>query len=85
MKAFSWFLLSCVLCGCAARYRPMPVNQTRVQSFAEVDDFEMGYRNNVLRDTGNKKYAKKAARKNISLVVVEFTNHSSRPITLRET
>lgn len=78
------FCVTVILSGCAGTYRPVRVNNLANSSVTEDQGIAMQYKYDVLREAGNKKYAKKELKKNIRLVAVELTNNSDRPVNFKE-
>jgi hypothetical protein len=68
------------LVGCAASYKP--INPATINYV--VHDFQDGigfsYKYDVLRENGNKKYAKKEDKKGVRLVAVKVTNNTDTVI-----
>ncbi|HMG92839.1 MAG TPA: hypothetical protein VK589_22435 [Chryseolinea sp.] len=73
-----------ILCSCARSYRPVLVGNLNYESSANWENVEMRYKYDVLRQSGNKKYAKKEIAKNIRVIAVQFTNMSDRPVNFSE-
>ncbi len=70
------FLLLLVLASCAAGYKPIASNFHNYQNINVEKSVEFSYRYGILKERGNKKYAKKETDKNIKIVAVRVTNNS---------
>ena len=77
-------LSALILCSCAGSYHPVLVGNLNYESAASGDNVEMHYKYDVLRQSGNKKYAKKEIAKNIRVIAVQFPNMSDRPVNFSE-
>ncbi|HMG91753.1 MAG TPA: hypothetical protein VK589_16960, partial [Chryseolinea sp.] len=83
-KLLALACIAAIFSGCAGSYHPVRVKNLSYSSVTEDHGIEMQYKYDILREAGNKKYAKKELKKNIRLVAVEFTNNSDRPINFKE-
>jgi hypothetical protein len=83
-KLLALACIAAILSSCAGSYHPVRVNNVSYSSATEDEGIEMQYKYDVLREAGNKKYAKKEIKKNIRLVAVELTNNSDRPINFKD-
>jgi len=72
------FLIS----GCASSYRN--INPPSINYYAHDlrDGISFSYKYNVLKEKGNRKYAKKEDRKSIKLVAVKITNYTDTLISI---
>ncbi|WP_020534500.1 hypothetical protein [Lewinella cohaerens] len=85
LRNFGYFCILITLCcaSCAARYHPI---QPETVAFITLPDslakqeVTFAYRYHVLKDAGNRKYAKKEKRHGISLLALRIVN--DRPDTL---
>jgi len=71
-----------VLTGCAATYRPINPSTINYNAHELQDGISLAYRYEVLREKGNKKYAKKEAKKGIKLIAVKVTNNTDSTINI---
>ncbi|MEQ9264849.1 MAG: hypothetical protein RLN81_06480 [Balneolaceae bacterium] len=73
-----------ILTSCASSYKS--INPERVQYGTRIMEsgIEFSYKYNVLKESGNKKYAKKEDKKNLQLVAVRVTNRSDSQIIFEE-
>lgn len=76
--------LTSLVSGCASTYRPVSLNSLPSVATAPTEDVQINYKYDILGLAGNKKYAKKEAKKNIRVIGIEIKNATGRPITLRE-
>lgn len=60
--------------SCASSYRQINPMRLTYQDVVTSDEMELEYKYSVLRQAGNKKYARKADDKNIKIVGIKFTN-----------
>jgi hypothetical protein len=60
------------------------VRQLKDASVADTDGLEVNYKYGILREMGNKKYAKKESRRNIRVVALEVTNLTDAPINFKD-
>lgn len=75
-------LIACV--GCASSYRVINPLRIVYQDSSESYGGVLGYRYDVLREAGNKKYARKADDKKIRIVGMKFTNLTDQAINFGE-
>lgn len=68
--------------SCASRYRPINPVSIIYSAHDMQEGISLSYKYDVLREKGNKKFAKKEARKNISLIAVKITNNTDTSITI---
>jgi hypothetical protein len=71
-----------LLASCATTYKPIKPKSVNYNSHDIQDNIEFSYKYDVLRDRGNKKYAKKEYKKGVKLVAVKITNHSEKIINV---
>src|ERR1700741_3401711 len=78
------YLLPLIGClgGCASTYKPINPKSAYYTSVSGSEKIEFSYRHGVLRDMGNKKYAKREDRKAIRLASVKIYNGSDAPLTV---
>jgi hypothetical protein len=79
---FILFLLPVFMIGCASSYKPLRPNASLYTNNASVDGIDFSYRLGILRETGNKKYAKREDSKAIRLSSVKITNNTDQPVTV---
>lgn len=70
------------LSGCASYYRPIHPPTVYYTSVENSDGISFSYRYNVLREKGNKKYAKKEDKKGLKVIAVKFTNNTDTTINI---
>lgn len=73
---FLAFGIVVVLSACAASYKPIKPPTVSYNSHDLQDGVEFSYKYDVLRESGNNKYAKKETKKGIKLVAVKITNNT---------
>jgi hypothetical protein len=78
----SFFLLIFVFSSCAGTYHNINPKGLTYGFASEVKGISYSYRHNVLSETGNKKYAKKEAKKPVKLIALEITNTTDRTINV---
>ena len=83
-KNLSLLLLTIYIMGCASAYRPMVTRHASYLAASETGNILMEYRYEVLKESENKKYARKANDKGIQLVAVAITNDSQNEIVFGE-
>nr|MDQ3394479.1 hypothetical protein [Bacteroidota bacterium] len=71
-----------ILSGCAATYRPIDPPSLNYNSHDFQDGIGFSYKYDVLREKGNKKYAKKEDKKGIKLIAVKVTNNTDTVINI---
>lgn len=69
------------LCTCASSYKSINPSNLNYTYQPENDGLSFSYRANVLQDAGNKKYAKKEDRHDISVIAIKITNNTGRDLT----
>lgn len=68
--------------SCASSYKPIGPLSVNYSNTEEKDGIEFSYRYDVLREKGNKKYAKKEIKKSIKVVAVRIINNRNEPVTI---
>lgn len=68
--------------SCASSYKPIGPLSVNYSNTEEKDGIEFSYRYDVLREKGNKKYAKKEIKKSIKVVAVRINNNRNEPVTI---
>lgn len=76
------FLILAILAGCASSYKPLSPDRTHYSNTAKTDYLDFSYKLGVLREHGNKKYAKREDRKAIRIASVRITNNSQRSFVI---
>ncbi|HEX5171682.1 MAG TPA: hypothetical protein VFW11_21030 [Cyclobacteriaceae bacterium] len=76
-------IISMALFSCAGSYKAIKPATLSYTGEDDVDGLIASYRYDVLRETGNKKYANKELKKGIKLVAVKIENNTGRTISLR--
>lgn len=73
---------SLLMMGCAASYIPITPNTLNYNINDFQDGISFSYKHNVLRERGNRKYARKEIIKNVKLVAVQITNNTDTAFTI---
>jgi len=72
-----------ILSGCATAYHPInPPSLRNYDSHSSQDNIEFSYKYDVLRENGNRKYAKKEDLTDIKLIAIKITNNTDSIINL---
>jgi hypothetical protein len=71
-----------LLSGCASNYKSLTPDRTYYQSSSTDNGVEFSYKLGVLREHGNKKYAKREDKKAIRIASVRITNNGANDITI---
>jgi hypothetical protein len=71
------------LLSCAGSYKQIKPANLSYNGQDEVNRISYSYRYDVLRETGNKKYANKELKKGIKLIAVKIRNDTDRVINFR--
>jgi hypothetical protein len=71
-----------ILSGCAASYKPIYPVSLNYDSHQSEDGVELSYKYDVLRQNGNKKYAKKEDKKGVKLVALKITNNTQSVVNI---
>lgn len=71
-----------ILSSCAATYKPINPPTLNYNSHDLQDGIGLSYKYDVLREKGNKKYAKKEDKKGIKLIAVKITNNTDSIINI---
>ena len=71
-----------LLVGCAATYKPINPPSVNYNSHDLQDGIGLSYKYDILREKGNKKYAKKENKKGIRLIAVKVTNNTDSVINI---
>jgi hypothetical protein len=82
MKVFVLFCSVAFLTGCASSYKPLTPDRTYYQASSTDNGVELSYKLGVLREHGNKKYAKREDKKAIRIAAVRITNNGANDITI---
>ena len=75
------FLLGGLLGGCASTYKPIYPKAVSYSTGQSSPGLHFGYRHDLLRTTGNKKYAKKEDKRGVRLVAIKITNNTGSTLT----
>jgi len=70
--------------GCAATYKAINPTQLYYTAHTSRDNILISYKYNVLQEKGDKKFAKKEAKKNIQLIAIKLTNNTGHTINIRK-
>jgi hypothetical protein len=73
---FILLMVPCLLFSCASSYKPLQPNYSLYSNTTKLEGIDFSYRLGVLREKGNKKYAKREDRKAIRLASVKITNNT---------
>jgi hypothetical protein len=76
------FTFVIILSGCAASYRPINPPTLNYNSHDLQDGIGLSYKYDVLREKGNKKYAKKEDKNGVKLIAVKITNNTDTVINI---
>lgn len=71
-----------ILSGCAASYKPIYPVSLNYDSHQSEDGVELSYKYDVLRQNGNKKYAKKEDKRGVKLVALKITNNTQSVVNI---
>ena len=82
ISKFLTLTIAVMLTGCAATYRPINPTNLNYNSHDLQDGVGLSYKYDVLREKGNKKYAKKEDKKGVKLVAVKVTNNTDSVINV---
>ena len=83
MKKFFYPLLAAIFfSSCAGSFKSINPSTVRYTTKAERSDVEMYYKYDILRERGNKKYAKKEFKAGVSVVAVSIKNTTGRTIKI---
>jgi hypothetical protein len=70
--------------GCASSYRPIITDKFTYPKITTSAGLEVAHQYNVLKEAGNRKYAKKELRRNIRVVAVAITNKTDSVIIVKD-
>ena len=76
------FTFVIILSGCAATYRPINPPTLIYNSHDLQAGIGLSYKYDVLREKGNKKFAKKEDKKGVKLIAIKVTNYSDSVINI---
>lgn len=86
MKKFISILLTLIsviiLSACASTYKPINPSTLNYNAHDLQDGISLSYKYDVLRERGNRKYAKKEAKKGVKLIAVKITNNTDSVINV---
>ena len=71
-----------ILSGCASTYKPINPSTLNYNAHDLQDGIALSYKYDVLRERGNRKYAKKEAKKGVKLIAVKITNNTDSVINV---
>jgi hypothetical protein len=77
-------LISLMISGCAASYKPIQPENLVFSSTENSAGVKFGYRYEVLSFRGNRKSAKKESKKHIRVVALKIENNSTKTLKLGE-
>ena len=72
------------LSSCAASYQAVYPRNLYYAEEVNYDGVDFSYQYDVLKQVGNRKYAKKEDKKGVQIVAVKLTNRTGRPLNFRE-
>ena len=89
MKIYKFNVLAAVcavvmMSSCASSYQAIYPQGLHYVANEHTEDISLSYRYNVLQEGGNKKYAKKEAKKGMELVAIKITNHTDRSLSFQD-
>ncbi|MCB0492851.1 MAG: hypothetical protein KDC93_10590 [Cyclobacteriaceae bacterium] len=84
IRSITLLLATIFLFSCASSYKPILPQQMTYTSLEGNEGIGYSYRYNVLRETGNKKYANKEEKKALKLVALQIKNNTNGDIRLKE-
>lgn len=73
-------LAAAVFSSCASSYHSVQPATAQFTSAMQDPEFEFSYRYDVLRERGNKKYAKKEVKNGVKLVAIKIVNTSENDL-----
>ncbi len=76
------FTFVIILSGCAATYKPINPPTLNYNSHDLQDGIWLSYKYDVLREKGNRKYAKKEDKKGVKLIAIKITNNTDTVINV---
>lgn len=82
MKYFILVVAALTLLSCASTYKPIRPDATYYSNSSRNKNVDFSYKMGVLREMGNKKYAKREDSKGIRLTAVKIKNNTDRPLTV---
>jgi hypothetical protein len=83
MKKNLWLLaLASLLGSCAGSFKSIDPTTIHYNTQAEKSDVDLQYKYDVLRERGNKKYAKKELKAGVRIVALRITNTSDKTIRI---
>jgi hypothetical protein len=71
-----------LMSSCASSYKSINPSSLYYNAHELKDGIGLSYKYDVLRENGNKKYAKKEFKKNIKIVALKVTNNTSSSIVI---
>lgn len=80
--AFLGILPIFFLFSCASSYKPIQPDTVNYSGTSTEGGVTLGYRYDVLREKGNKKYAKREPLKGIRVIALKVTNGTNTPLTI---
>jgi hypothetical protein len=83
-RGVSFILIASILISCAGSYRPIRPQALTYGSSYESTGIRYSFQHNILTTTGNKKYAKREAKRPVKLVAIELTNNTDHAINFRK-
>ena len=83
-KLFYGIAAASILCSCAGSFKSVNPSAVSYYTPADRSDVDMQYKYDVLREKGNKKYARKELKAGFRLVAVKITNTTGKPIKMGE-
>ena len=79
-----FLFLIITLSSCAASYKSINPERLRYHARSNDSGIVFSYKYDILKESGNKKYAKKEVRANLQLVAVRLYNGTDSSITMSE-
>ena len=85
MRMLVWLgIASVVFSSCASSYNAIRPTSLYYAEGVNYDGVRFSYQYDVLKQVGNRKYAKKEDKKGVQVVAVKLTNHTGRSLNFRE-
>lgn len=66
------------LTSCVGRYRAVQADKIEISLSQQADNFDFGYKWGVMAEAGNRRAARKEAKKGLHIVAVKYVNRSKR-------
>jgi hypothetical protein len=82
MRKYFFFPCIVLLCSCAASYNTINPKRLDYSTSDSLGGLSFAYKYDVLREAGNRKYAKKESTNHVKVLAIKITNNTNKVINV---